>query len=123
MYDMIVLPLCRVGNIRSAHVVPKRAEQTEEVLLRPLTPLPFPKRAHEKRILHPSAYGKMEKMQQAVNTMHMYYATSIELQHGRASIHLALLCCCCSLLLPLLLLPRPCLLSATRSSRIRFSSI
>ena len=70
MYDMIVLPLCRVGNIRSAHVVPKRAEQTEEVLLRPLTPLPFPKRAHEKRILHPSDYEEKEGMQQAADTMH-----------------------------------------------------
>ena len=103
MSHVLVRLLCGVGNIRSAHAVPSRTDQTDTVLLRPLMPRPFPKRAHEKRILHPSAYGKMEKMQQAVNTMHMYYATSIELQHGRASIHLALLRCCCLLLLPLLL--------------------
>ena len=70
----------------------------------------FPKRVHEKHILHPSVYGKMEDMEHAADTMHIYYATWIgRLQHGRASIHLALL------------LPPPCLLSATRTG-IRFSS-
>ena len=59
-------------------------------------------------------------MQQAADTMPMYYATWIGwLQHGRASIHHALLL----LLLLLLLLPLPpsYLLSATRS-RIFFLS-
>ena len=92
MYHMLVRLLCGVGNIRSAHAVPKRAEQTDKVLLRPLILRPFPKRTHEKHILHPSVYGKMEDMQQAADTMDMYCATWIErLQHGRASIHLAML--------------------------------
>ena len=54
IYHVLARLLCRVGNIRSAHVVPKRAEQTDKVLLRPLMPRPFPKRAHEKHILHPA---------------------------------------------------------------------
>ena len=48
MYHTRVLLLCRVGDTRSAHVVPKRAEQTDKVLLRPLMPRPFRKTAHEK---------------------------------------------------------------------------
>ena len=125
MSPVLVTILCGVGNIGSAHVVAKRTEQTDKVLLPPLVPRPFPKGAHEKHILHPSVYGKKEDMQQAADTMHMYYATWIgRLQHGRASIHLALLCCCCCwcclLLLPLLPLLRPCLLSATRSYSYSF---
>ena len=102
--------------------------KTDKVLPRPLLIMqrPSPKRAHEKHILNSSVYGKMEDMQQAADTMHMYYATWIgRLQHGRASIHLALICCCCCccccfLLLPLPPLLRPCLLSATRSCSYSF---
>ena len=46
LYHVIVLLLCRVGNIRSAHV-PKRADQTDEVLMQSLMPRCFPERAHE----------------------------------------------------------------------------
>ena len=48
MSRMLLRLLCGVENIRPVHVVPKRAEQTGKVLLRPLMPRPFPKRAHEK---------------------------------------------------------------------------
>ena len=59
MYHVLVRLLCRVGNIRSAHVVPKRAEQTDHVLLPPLMPRTFLKRTHEKHILYPSVHGNM----------------------------------------------------------------
>ena len=86
------------------------------VLLRPLMPRPLPKRARENRILHPSVYRKMKDMQQAADTMHMYFAIWIgRLQHSRASIHPALLLLLLLLLPPLLPLLRLCLLSATRS--------
>ena len=118
---MLVMLLCRVGNIRSAYVAPKPAEQTNKVLLRPLMPRQFPKTAHEKHISHSSVYEKMEDIEQAVDTMRMYYATwTGRLQHSRDSTHLALLL----LLLPP---PPPPLLSATRyivvHIRIRFSSL
>ena len=58
----------------------------------------------------------MKDMQQAADTMHMYFAIWIgRLQHSRASIHPALLLLLLLLLPPLLPLLRLCLLSATRS--------
>ena len=95
----------------------------------------FPKRVHEKHILHPRLYGEVEDMQQAAaDTMHMYCTTwSGRFQRGHAIIHLAAVAAAVAIaaaaaasaaaaaLLPPLPLPSSCLLSIT-CTRIRFLS-
>ena len=91
---VLVRFLCRVGNIRSTHVVPKRAGQTDKMLLRPLMPRPFPKRPHEKHILHPSIYGKMEDMQQEPIRCTDNTGPGLEGSSTAAPVSILRRCCC-----------------------------
>lgn len=59
-------------------------------------PRSFPKRPHEKHILHPHIYGEVDNMQQSADTMHMYGANRRGgHQRGRSFTSRYCHCCCC----------------------------